>query len=240
MTDEKHWQLRPARDFNMPIGERLRSQRREPGLISVTGHTLWMGLVRVYLKLAHRLTVTGREHIPRDAPFVLVCNHTSHLDTLSLSAALPRRLAHRTVALAAGDVFFSNMASAIFAATALNALPIWREDTKPSDLAFLRQRMVEDEMVFILFPEGTRSRDGSMRAFRAGLGAMVAGTPIAVVPCHLHGAHACWPATRNMPRPGKLTLTIGPPLRFETVVNDRNGWRAVAQETEAAVRALAG
>jgi len=235
----KEWELRPARDFGLPFSERLKSHRREPGLVATASHAAWLAAVRAYLRLFHRLDITGRENIPANAPFVMIGNHTSHLDALSLSAALPRRLGVNAAALAAGNVFFGNVAAAMFAATALNALPIWREETTPEDLAFLRQRLADDGMIFILFPEGTRARDGVMKRFRAGIGAFVAGTEIPVVPCHLTGAFACWPAQRALPRPGKLSLRIGPPLTFADAANDVRGWRDVSQRAEQAVRALA-
>lgn len=235
MTD---WDLRPARDLGLAAGARLRSHSREPGLVGLIGNMAWRAGVRGYLAAFHRLAVSGRGHIPATAPFVMVGNHTSHLDALSLSAALPGALARRAVALAAGDVFFRTWTSAAFAATALNALPIWRAETSTADLAFLRLRLAEDRLAFILFPEGTRARDGVMGRFRPGLGAFVAGSAVPVLPCFLHGAHACWPATRRLPRPGRLHLAIGAPLRFDAVANDREGWLQVARVAEEAVRAL--
>ena len=234
------WDLRPARDLDLPATARLRSHRREVGLIGLIGNTIWRSGVRGYLAAAHRLTVSGREHIPAEPPFVMVGNHTSHLDALSLAATLPGGLARRAVALAAGNVFFGTVASAMFAATALNALPIWRDETSADDLAYLRLRLAEDHLVFILFPEGTRARDGQMARFRPGLGAFVAGSAVPVLPCFLHGAHACWPAARRFPRPGRLHLAIGAALRFDAVANDRTGWLEVARITEGAVRALGG
>ncbi len=235
MTD---WQMRSARDLELSLGARLRSHRRERGLLGLAGNAAWRAAVRCYLAAAHRLEVTGAAHLPAAPPFVMVGNHTSHLDALSLGAALPGRLARHAVALAAGDVFFRSAATATFAATALNALPIWRDSTSTDDLAFLRARLAEDGMVFILFPEGTRSRDGALGRFRPGLGAFVAGSAVPVVPCWLGGAHACWPATRRLPRPGKLRLAIGAPLRFDSVPNDRDGWKQVASQAEQAVRTL--
>ena len=151
------------------------------------------------------------------------------------------------VALAAGwlirrrispNAFFRSAATAALAATALNALPIRRENTSAEDLALLRRRLAEHGLAFILFPEGTRSRDGVLGRFRPGLGAFVAGSAVPVVPCYLHGAHACWPASRALPRPGKLRLTIGPPLRFDDAPIDRKGWKHVALAAERAVHAL--
>jgi 1-acyl-sn-glycerol-3-phosphate acyltransferase len=232
------WDLRPARDFGLPAAQRLRSHAREPGLPSLTVHALWQRLVRLYLLTFHRLAVTGRENLPAAAPFMLIGNHTSHLDALTLASVLPSRLSQRAFALAAGEVFFSSLAAAGFAAVAVNALPIWRKHTGTGDLAFLRQRLEEDRLVFILFPEGTRSRSGAMGAFRHGIGVLVAGSAVPVVPCFLEGAHAAWPPGRWLPHPGKLRLKIGAPLAFSEVPKDRAGWAAVAAACEAAVREL--
>ena len=233
-----NWNMRPARDLALPFGDRLRSHRREGGLLSFAGNAAWRAAVRAYLAAAHRLEVTGTHNLPGAPPFVMVGNHSSHLDALALCAALPGRLGRHTVALAAGDVFFKSAATATFAATALNALPIWRESTSAADLTLLRTRLTEDGLVFILFPEGTRSRDGKLGRFRPGLGAFVAGSTVPVVPCFLHGAHACWPAARRLPRPGKLRLVIGAPLRFDCVLGTKRGWMQVVLEAEQAVRDL--
>jgi len=233
------WQLKPARDLGLAAQERARSHGREQGLGSVVLHGAWRALVRTHLALLHRFEVTGREHLPTP-PFVMVANHSSHLDALSLGAALRGPAARRAHALAAGDTFFTTGATSLFAAYALNALPVWRKRTRAKELETLRARLIEDELVYILFPEGTRSRDGRMGAFQPGLGAFVAGSPVPVVPCHLEGAFAAWPATRRFPRPGKLHLRIGTPLSFEHTTQDRAGWTEVAARCEAAVRALGG
>ena len=232
------WQFRPARDHGLTPGARLRSHGREPGLGGLAISAAWRALVRLYLQVMHRLRVEGREHLPA-APFVVVANHSSHLDALTIAAALPRALGRRAFALAAGDTFFTSLPAAAFAAYAVNALPVWRKATTPADLQAMRQRLTEDGAVLILFPEGTRTRTGAMACFRPGVGALVAGQDIPVVPCFLDGAFAAWPSTRRLPRPGRLWLRIGPPLRFPASQADRAGMVQVAEACEAAVRALA-
>ncbi|HEY4253754.1 MAG TPA: lysophospholipid acyltransferase family protein [Roseomonas sp.] len=232
------WKLRPARDLNLSGGDRLRSLSREPGLPAASIAFLWRRLLRGYLSVAHRLQVTGGIHLP-EPPFVLIGNHTSHLDALTLSAVLRGAAARRAFVLAAGDTFFTSLPMAAFAAHAINALPVWRRRTRAGELATLRDRLVEDRLVFILFPEGTRSRDGAMARFQPGIGALVAGTDVPVLPCHLDGAFDAWPARRRMPRPGPLRLAIGAPILFQDQENTRAGWDAVATRCEAAVRSLA-
>jgi 1-acyl-sn-glycerol-3-phosphate acyltransferase len=158
------FKLRPARDHGLDATDRLRSLSRERGLGSVVLGSAWRALVRGYLAAFHRLEVTGRENLPAP-PFVLVANHASHLDALTLSAVLRGDTARRAHALAAGDTFFTSTLSSAFAAYAVNALPIWRKRTRASEIATLRERLVEDRLVYILFPEGTRCRDGAMAAF---------------------------------------------------------------------------
>lgn len=232
------FRLRPARDLGLAPGERLRSHAREAGIGSLALRSLWRGGVGAYLQLAHRLEVTGRENLPAAPPFILIANHCSHLDTLALGSILHGEAGRRAHALAAGDVFFRTGATALFAAYAVNALPVWRKRTRAGEIATLRERLVEDRLVYILFPEGTRSRDGAMAPFQPGIGTLVAGLPVPVVPCRLEGCHAAWPAGRRLPRPGKVRLAIGRPLDFAGLPNARAGWVEAASACEAAVRAL--
>lgn len=231
--------LKPARDFGLPLAQRLASQSREIGLVSTLAHGSFRQLVRLYLRAVHRLSVRGLEHLPAP-PFVLIANHSSHLDAITLAAALPLRLAERAYPIAAADTFFTSLASSLFAAYAINALPLWRKGTKPADLAAFRARLIEDRLIYILFPEGTRSRTGTMARFQPGIGAFVAGTPVPVVPAFLDGAFAALPPQRRLPRPVKLRLAIGAPLTFANTANDRKGWLTVARSCEDAVRRLGG
>lgn len=236
----EQWDLQPARDLGLPPGERLSSLQRESGLISTGAHLAWWFAVRSYLALWHRLAISGQKHIPTRPPFVLVANHTSHLDALVLAAPLPWRLRDRIFPIAAGDVFFRTPLVSAFSVGLLNALPMWRKKCGPHALGQLRQRLLEEPCAYILFPEGTRSRAGALSAFKPGLGMLVAGTDVPVVPCYLDGCYRALTAEQRWPRPERICLRIGPPLAFPAVANNREGWLQVASATEERVRALAG
>lgn len=169
----------------------------------------------------------------------MIANHSSHLDALALAAALPRPLAAKAFALAAGDTFFSTTSRAAFAAYAVNALPVWRRRTSAADIEALRSRLVDDSAIFILFPEGKRTRTGAMGPFKPGIAALVAGTQIPVVPCWLQGAHAAWPPTRRLPRPGRPHLRIGAPLTFPTPAHTKSELAHIPTVCERAVHSLA-
>ncbi len=232
------WKYEPARDRDLSPVERARSLRREAGLLETAGHLAWLTFVKFYLRVFQRLSVRGRENIPHEPPFVLVSNHSSHLDAPVLAAALPYRLCNRVFPVAAADVFFETKVGSFFSAIMLNALPVWRKSSGPGALRALRNRLVGEPCGYILFPEGGRSRDGKMTTFRAGLGIIVAGTRAPVVPCFLRGTFEAMPPGRRWPVPHKLCVTFGKPLDFSEIPNRRDGWRLLACETEEAVRRL--
>jgi 1-acyl-sn-glycerol-3-phosphate acyltransferase len=233
------WQLKPARDHDLSPREKLSSLKREGGLALLVSHWFWRKATRFYLRLFHRLSVSGLENLPQP-PFVLVANHSSHLDILALTASLPARYLERVHPIAAEDHFFASFAGSLFAALAVNALPLKRKAARGKDLALLRERLSEDRLIYVLFPEGTRSRDGKMAPFKAGIGALLSAGDVPAVPCYLDGAFAALPAERRLPRPARLRLIIGKPIAMADCANDRDGWVEVAARCEKEVRQLGG
>ena len=235
----EEWRFEPAHDFGLSAEQRRLSLRREVGLESAISCFLWRSITRIYLAIAHRLKIRGRENLPRRAPFILVANHASHLDAIILGGILPLRFVGAVFPIAAGDTFFTKRASSIFATAFMNALPIWRKNCGAHSLGDLRERLLKGACVYILFPEGTRTRTGEVAPFKPGLGRLVAGTNIPIVPCYLDGTFAALPASRTVPRWKKISARIGKPLLFADTTNDRAGWQSLAATVEEAVRALA-
>src|SRR6266446_1187444 len=232
------WQLQPARDTGLTPAERFRSVRRESGLLESFAHRICFSLLRTYFAIAHRLKITGHEKLPAHGPFVLVANHCSHLDALALGAALTPRHRERAFPIAAGDVFFQSSVTSTFSAIMLNALPMWRKNCGPHALADLRRKLQDEKAIFIIFPEGGRSRNGSMMPFKHGLGMLVAETTVPVVPCGLAGSFEALPPHRRFPRPVTIKLVIGDALQFASTTNDRTGWSQIAAQVESSVRDL--
>jgi 1-acyl-sn-glycerol-3-phosphate acyltransferase len=234
----EEWRFEPAHDFGLSAEQRRLSLRREVGLENAISCFLWRTITRLYLAIAHRLKIRGRTNLPVRSPFVLVANHASHLDAIILGAILPLRFVGTVFPIAAGDTFFTKRASSVFATAFMNALPIWRKSCGAHSLEDLRERLLKGRSVYILFPEGTRTRTGAIAKFKPGIGRLLAGTPVPVVPCHLRGTFAALPASGTVPRWKKISATIGPPLSFEKTANDRAGWEAIAAQIESAVCAL--
>ncbi len=192
-------------------------------------------IVRALLRLYLRFEIVGRENLPNDKEsFVLVANHTSHLDSVCLLAALPLRRLPSTFPVAAEDYFFRSRARTWFAAVMMNALPFGRQMRVRESLSICRRLLAEPGNALVIFPEGTRSRSGEMDVFKPGIGALLAGTELKVVPCYVEGAFRVWPKGRRLPRPGKVRLLIGRARHFGG--EDEPG--AVAKELQAAVARL--
>lgn len=100
------WHLTPAQNIGQPVHQQLQSARREGGLISAIIHLAWCGIIAVYLRVYHRISIVGQNRLPASGPFVLVSNHASHLDTLVLASSVRWRLRSRVFPVAAGDTFF--------------------------------------------------------------------------------------------------------------------------------------
>lgn len=234
------WQFRPAADHGLGPVERLRSARREQGLVSWTIHHAVLAGLRTTLKVYHRFEVHGRENLPTAPPFVMIANHASHLDALVLAAALPRSVGATTFPVAAGDAFFESVAMSAATALFINALPLWRKKATGHALEDLRARLLDGSTGLIIFPEGARSRDGEMMPFKPGIGRIVAATSVPVIPCWIDGAFAAFPPGKRLPRPRKLVVRVGAPLTFADQPVDRGGYDAVTARLREAVEALRG
>src|ERR1044071_4830866 len=91
----------------------------------------------------------------------------------------------------------------------------------------------------IIFPEGTRSTTGELQEFKGGIGALVAGRDVPVLPCYLDGAFRAWPKGKKIPRPRKVRLIIGAPRNYVGTAPDKAGGAVVASELRAAIQQLA-
>jgi 1-acyl-sn-glycerol-3-phosphate acyltransferase len=209
------WRYEPTADFDKDPIDRLKSFPRHPDLFVYTARMIGNFLMRTAMRIWHRLEIAGRENLPREGSFVIVANHASHLDAAALLSALSLTRIHRAFPVAASDYFFTNLPALAFSAVVMNAMPFDRKDNPKYSLSLCRQLLEAPGHILILFPEGTRSLDGNVGRFKPGIGFLIAGTEFPVVPCHISGAWRAWPKGKWIPRPRKLRLVIGEPLRFQ-------------------------
>lgn len=129
---------------------------------------------RVAFHAAGGIEVTG----PLPAgPCVVVANHASHADTTALLAAIPAR--RRPVVAAAADYWFAGRFRSLVCRAAVSGFPVRRGRGGFADLAAAAGPLAHGRTV-IVFPEGTRSRDGLVGPFRSGAARLadLAGVPL--------------------------------------------------------------
>ena len=234
------WQYDTAEDLTQSLTERLRHFPREPDMLVYGVRSLAALMIRSWLRCYHRFTVSGRENLPLSGSFVLVANHSSHLDALCLLAALPISKLHRTFPAAAADYFFESLPRIWVAAVVVNALPFKREAHVRQSLALCQQLLVNSGNILLLFPEGTRSQTGEMGRFKPGIGMLLAGRDVTVVPCYLDGAFRAWRKGALLPRPSKVALRIGAGRNYHEWPANKESALAIAADLQQAVTACRG
>jgi cytidylate kinase len=162
------------------------------------------------MRLMFRLEAIGSENVPAQGPVLLVANHSSVLDPPLIGGAANRQLTY----LAKAELFEIPLFGALI--RGLNARPIRREGADPGALRTAR-RVLDEGGALLVFPEGTRGEEGVIRPAKPGAGLLAVSSGAAVVPVYVRGSGRAWPKGRSLPRPAKVTVTFGKPLRFDPV-----------------------
>ena len=232
------WQYQPTPGLEQPWHTRLQQVPRPPDMLVYGLRALAALPLRAYLRTYHRLQIIGRENLPATGSFVMVANHASHLDTVSLLSALPISRLHRAFPVAAQDYFFVSLSRFAPAAILTNAIPFARTAHLRRSLDLCRRLLAIPGNILIIFPEGTRSTTGTLGPFRAGVGSLVGGTGIPVVPCAIQGAFRAWPKGRGFPTPHALRLVIGTPRTFTHLPPAKDSSHRIAADLRSAVQEL--
>jgi len=188
--------------------------------------------------------VEGRGNVPANRNFIVASNHTSHLDMGLVKYALGP-FGRDIKALAAKDYFFDDPLRRTYFENFTNLLPIERNGSLRKSLRMATRALAEGHSLLI-FPEGTRARDGALAPFKPAVGYLCLHENVDVVPMYLDGTHDALPVGAWAPRRRRLRAVIGPPIRADeqrrrTEGQSRSGaYREVTLEIENAVRRLGG
>ncbi len=145
-------------------------------------------------------------------PALIVANHSSHLDTPVLVSTLPAHRRRTVAVAAAADYFFDAWWRACGSAVIFNTLPIGRSTGEPSPAP---AELLGAGWSLIVYPEGTRSRDGFLGPFDQAVGRLAIDTQVPVVPVGLRGTYAAMPRGQAWPARGRPRVSVryGTPLR---------------------------
>ncbi|MGH3338952.1 MAG: lysophospholipid acyltransferase family protein [Propionibacteriaceae bacterium] len=144
-----------------------------------------------------------------DGPALIVANHASHLDTAVLLSTLPARRRRRTAVGVVGDYFFNSWFRSSASAIAFNTFP---SGYGPASTA---ARLLANGWTVVIFPEGSRSRDGFVGQFRMEAAEIAVACQVPVIPVGILGTYAAMPRGSNWPLPGRPRVGVryGPPIR---------------------------
>ncbi len=194
---------------------------------------LLLGLARLAGRLLLRLEVSGR--IPAGGPYLIAPRHLSVADPLALLRALDAGRLESLYWAGWTGLLFSGRLTRWFSRAA-RVLPIDPGAAPRASLA-LAAACLRRGQSLVWFPEGERSPDGRLQAFRPGIGLVLRAQPVPVIPVWIEGTREVWPPGRRLPRPGRVRLVIGEPVAPERYGRDE---REIVRRVHAEVAALGG
>ncbi|MCG8468730.1 MAG: 1-acyl-sn-glycerol-3-phosphate acyltransferase [Gemmatimonadetes bacterium] len=174
-------------------------------------------LVILFFGVLNRTCVYGRSRIPLEKNTLLISNHQSMIDSFPIgyAAFFPQNALRPSLQPwnpAAQENFFKNKLMA-WVFQQFKCIPVrpGRRDVK----AINRSVRALRDGTMILFPEGTRSRDGTIGSGRPGAGMVIFGTRPKVVPVTIRGMDAVLPIGARVPRIGKrISIYFGEPIDY--------------------------
>ncbi|MFA5252414.1 MAG: (d)CMP kinase [Phycisphaerae bacterium] len=152
-------------------------------------------LCKIFCRIFFRLHPVDRENVPDYGPLVLICNHQSFLDPVFCGIFVKRPLY-----FLARDTLFRGLFGKLL--VSIQTIPVRRGE---ADLAAMRtviDKLKQGNGV-CLFPEGTRTSDGKITAFKPGFGLLCRRGGAAVVPVLIDGAYEAWPRHKKLFTPGR-------------------------------------
>lgn len=202
-----------------PRGLRLRiSTRLFRGVRLLADNLLHRPLLAIFVSLraegVERLKGVG-------GPAIFVANHASYLDQPCIMFAMPPAARYRCATAAWAEFFFVNFKNIFqklwkFAAfeycnLALGVFPLPQTTGFRASLCHMG-RLVDRGMSLLVFPEGARSREGTLQPFQKGLAMMVKELDLPVVPVAIKGVERVLPAGALWPKRGRVVVSFGEPL----------------------------
>jgi 1-acyl-sn-glycerol-3-phosphate acyltransferase len=180
--------------------------------------------------------VEGSEHIPSEGPFILVGNHSSNLDPLILGWAVGNRSGRMIHFMAKAEMLRWPVLG--WLATQSAVFFVRRGEGDRSAQRFALEALAAGRPI-ALHPEGTRSRDGHVKAGKSGAAflAMRSGAPL--LPAGIAGTQKIFPGGSKIPHASRISIRVGEPFMLPHVPEGRIDRATLAAGTERIMAAIA-
>lgn len=192
---------------------------------------LWSSFLKyIFFRFYIRLKVKGdfKKVYSENKRLLIISNHSSHLDAISIAAAIPFRYWLSLYVAAAKDYFFANYWMTFFSKHCIGAIPIDRKDRKGEAVRLCLDLLTKLTSIWlVIFPEGTRSPDGKIYRFKKGISMFAERTNTPILFLFLEGAYNLWPKGAGFASPGPLTVHVGPthpPAPVDTIYSAYKAW----------------
>ena len=181
-------------------------------------------IMRAIRLLGPRVRVSGVEHLPANGPFIISPNHQSYVDPFIVNGVLPYHLFNQLFFVGAAEYFETPLTRRI--AQISNLVPV---DPDANLVPAMKASAfgLAHRKVLMLFPEGERSIDGTVKKFKKGAPILSRYLNVPIVPVALRGAFEIWPRNRGFNWrslvPGArrpVSVAFGPPVQFDGSLSD--------------------
>jgi 1-acyl-sn-glycerol-3-phosphate acyltransferase len=182
------------------------------GWVQVCLWTLGRVFLQFFSVLCFHVRVAGRENVPAKGAALLVTNHQSMLDPWMIGIALRRQIHF----MARESLFKGGIGQYIIETT--NAFPVRRGR---ADSTAVREAIRRLQCGYLLnvFPEATRTSDGTIGPIAAGVAIIVHRAKVPVIPVVIDGAFEAWPRDRKFFRHSGIRVRYGKPIPYEELAN---------------------
>jgi len=191
-------------------------------------------ILRAVLKIIYKLLfcceVRGTENIPAEGGVIIAANHMSHLDPPLIGVCIRRR----AVFMAKSSLFHVPVIGWFVRRF---SIPVDRDTARPSAIKEAVNRLKQGELI-VMFPEGTRSREGDVGGGKRGVAMVAALGRAKVVPALIEGTERALPVGAVFLRPARVRVSFGRPLEYRSTETSKGFQQRITEEIMTKIREL--
>ncbi|MBU1853351.1 MAG: 1-acyl-sn-glycerol-3-phosphate acyltransferase [Candidatus Omnitrophica bacterium] len=197
-------------------------------------YTFVVFILYLICKIFFRLKIYGRENFPKSGALIVAANHVSFFDPIIVGVSAPRTLIY----LARETLFKYKVFAKIL--NWVYTFPLKREG---ADLRAFRLAIgkLQEGFAVLVFPEGTRSKDGDFQEPKTGIGFLNTVSGADILPCYVKGSFEAWPRDSRFPRCRPVSVYFGKVLRFDkkdSSIHKKERYEEISKCVMAAIREL--